>query len=67
VGKAVLELGVSEMIDHRGGKYREKEGQGTEPGEKHPPLGEKCEGDASQGKLERGSPKGGRKLRRLMC
>lgn len=64
--KATLELEMLETIDHRGGKCREK-GQGTEPGKKHPYLGEKCKGDASQGELERGSLKGRRKLRRLMC
>lgn len=55
------------MTDHRAGTCREKGGQGTEPGEKRPHLGDKCEGDASQEELERGSPKGRRKLRRLIC
>lgn len=35
--------------DHIGGKCRKKEGQGTEPGEQHLHLGEKCGRDASQG------------------
>lgn len=65
--KAALELEGSEVIDRRWGICPEKEGQGTEAGEKHPPLGGKCEADASQGELERDSPKGRRKLRRLMC
>lgn len=45
------------MFDHRWGIGPEKEGQGTEAGEKHPPLGGKCEAGASQGELER-EPKG---------